>query len=238
MSESSDARAAVITGGSEGIGLETARMLVAKGWRVLIVGRTRSKLDAAMDELGEDARACQADVGSPDAPREIMQCVLGEFGRLDALINNAGYAPLTPLADTTMQEIDESFAVNAVGPAKLVLEAWPLLTESAQDGGGRVVSVSTMATRDPFAGFYAYGAAKGAIDVLTKSIAKEGKRQKVRAFAVAPGAVETGMLRANFDEKAVPPSAALDPGVVAEVIVACACGERDGDNGTSIEVTP
>jgi NAD(P)-dependent dehydrogenase (short-subunit alcohol dehydrogenase family) len=100
------------------------------------------------------------------------------------------------------------------------------------------VNVSSIATVDPFPGFFAYAASKAALNLMTASAAKEGANVGIRAFAVAPGAVETPMLRASFDAKAVPPEACLEPESVARVIVACATGLRDADSGRVIPVVP
>lgn len=227
-------RAAIVTGGTAGIGLATARLLVEAGWRVLIVGRDPSRLGEALNTLGGRAQGCRADVGKPDGPSTIVTACLKAFGSIDALINNAGVAPLIPLAQHTPQLVDQCFATNAIGPAKLILAAWPHLSSAR----GRVVNVSSMSTRDPYPGFFAYAASKAGVELMVKSIATEGKAAGVRGFAVVPGATETAMFRALFDEESVPASGVLSPADVARVIVDCASGNRDEDNGKAIEITP
>jgi len=225
-------RAAIITGGSAGIGLATARLLAGEGWRVLLVGRDADRLQRAADGLDGAAVACPADVGESTAPRAIVACALEAFGRIDALVNNAGTAPLVPIAETTAELVSSTFSVNAIGPACLVLAA----LEHLRASGGRVVNVSSAAVRDPFEGFFAYAASKAAVEVMVRSIAKEAA--PVRAFAVAPGAVETAMLRSIVSESVVPASATLAPEDVARVIADCCLGRRDADNGRTIEVLP
>ncbi|MEQ9096390.1 MAG: SDR family oxidoreductase [Phycisphaerales bacterium] len=227
-------KAAIITGGTAGIGLATARELIDRGWRVLIVGRDQGRLAEALDKLGGQAQGCRADVGSVDGPSTIVTACLKAFGRIDALINNAGVAPLVPLAQHTPKLIEQCFATNAIGPAKLILAAWPHLSTTK----GRVVNVSSMATRDPYPGFFGYAASKAGVELMVKSIANEGKAAGVRGFAVAPGATETAMFRNIFDESAVPREDVLDPADVATLIADCASGKRDEDNGTAIEITP
>lgn len=227
-----DARAAIVTGATAGIGLATARLLVARGWRVLAVGRDPGRLDDAMKTLGSAAQPCRADVGKPDGPAAIVQAGLRAFGRIDGLVNNAGVAPLTPIAQHSPELIDRTFATNTIGPAKLIVAAWPHLIATR----GRLVNVSSVAARDPFPGFFAYAASKAAVEMLAVSAAKEGHAAGVRAFAVAPGATETGMFRALFDESAVPRSDVLDPSAVASLIVDCLTGGRDADNGTTITI--
>ncbi|MCW5755737.1 MAG: SDR family oxidoreductase [Phycisphaeraceae bacterium] len=227
-----DAKVAIVTGATAGIGLASARLFVERGWRVLAVGRDPGRLDEAMGLLGGRAQPCRADVGHPDGPAQIVQACLRAFGRIDALVNNAGLAPLVPLAQHGPELIDRVFATNSIGPAKLIVAAWPHLSTTH----GRIVNVSSVAAKDPFPGFFAYAASKAAVELLTVSAANEGRAAGIKAFSVAPGATETGMFRALFDESAVPRSAVLDPASVATIIVDCATGRRDADNGTTITI--
>ncbi|MEQ8844183.1 MAG: SDR family oxidoreductase [Phycisphaerales bacterium] len=229
-----DTKAAIITGGTAGIGLAAARQFIERGWRVLIVGRDQGRLNDALLDLGGRAQGCPADVGSAGGPGAIVGACLKAFGRIDALVNNAGVAPLVPLAQHTPHLIEQCFATNAIGPAKLIVAAWPHLSVTR----GRVVNVSSMATRDPYPGFFAYAASKAGVELMVRSIAKEGQSAGIKGFAVAPGATETAMFRALFDESSVPREAVLDPNAVASLIVDCATGLRDDDNGKAIEITP
>lgn len=240
-----DEKVALITGGGSGIGRALARLLVSEGWSVAIVGRREGALrETASLSAGPGrvlAHAC--DVSDPAAAADAVKAAVERLGRLDALVNNAGSAPLAPIDRTTPAMLQECFAVNALAPAYLIGAAWPVFASQAESARARgdapratVVNVSSMATKDPFAGFFAYAAAKAAVNLMAQSCAKEGRAMGVRGFAVAPGAVETPMLRANFNEKVIPPSRALDPAVVADVIAACLRGERDAENGRVIWV--
>lgn len=229
----SDSPSALITGGSAGIGLATARLLIDSGWDVAIAGRDGAKLERAADELGGDVAAFAGDVGEPGEARRLIRETIDEFGRLDALVNNAGTAPLVPVAETTDELLARTFGVNAIGPAAAIAEAWATFTEQ---GSGVIVNTSTMATRDPFPGFFAYAASKAAVNLLTHSAAKEGQAHGIRAFAVAPGAVETEMLRGIVDTDALPEDKALAPEDVAGVILDCIEGKHDADNGGVIWV--
>jgi 3-oxoacyl-[acyl-carrier protein] reductase len=112
------------------------------------------------------------------------------------------------------------------------------MVEQHRKGGtiARIVNVSSVSAIDPFPGLSIYGATKGAINALTRGCANEGRDVGIRAFAVAPGAVETAMLRAIASEEQLPRTATLTPEQVAGVIVACAVGERDEENGGVIVV--
>jgi NAD(P)-dependent dehydrogenase (short-subunit alcohol dehydrogenase family) len=107
---------------------------------------------------------------------------------------------------------------------------------AAEGGVARIVNVSSVASIDPFPTLTPYGASKAALNTLTRGCANEGAAVGIKAFAVAPGAVETEMLRAIFSEEQVPRSATLHPEQVAEVVVACAVGARDEENGGVVVV--
>jgi NAD(P)-dependent dehydrogenase (short-subunit alcohol dehydrogenase family) len=216
-------------------------MLSGKGYAVVLVART-------LDALEQTAQACPGpslcvacDVGEPGSAAEIVAAALERFGRIDALVNNAGAAPLQPIDKTTPEIVDQTFEVNAMGPARLIAACWPVfLRQHAEKrvlpGGHRVVNTSTMGTVDPFPGFFAYAAAKAGVNLMARSVAKEGRAIGVKGFAVAPGAVETPMLRANFPATKLPAAKCLSPDQVAQVIVACILGERDDKNGETILV--
>jgi NAD(P)-dependent dehydrogenase (short-subunit alcohol dehydrogenase family) len=120
-----------------------------------------------------------------------------------------------------------------MGTANAIAKAWPIFK---RQGSGCIINVSTMGTENPFPGFFAYAASKAAVELMIKSCAKEGAAFGVRAFAVAPGAVETETLRAVFSEQAIPPGACMKPEQIAEVIVECVLGKRDERNGDTIYV--
>jgi NAD(P)-dependent dehydrogenase (short-subunit alcohol dehydrogenase family) len=156
------------------------------------------------------------------------------FGRLDNLINNAGLAPMLPIERTTPEVISEVFRVNTLGTAYAIHAAWPVFQRQRS---GCIINLSTLGTIDPFPGFFAYAAAKAAVNLMTKVCASEGAPIGVRAFAIAPGAVETEMLRAIIPESVVAPEQTLPPEAVADVIAACIRGDRDAENGGVITLS-
>jgi len=174
-----------------------------------------------------------ADIADSGLAHEVIDRTVEAFGRIDALVLAAGVAPLAPIDRTTEAILEEAFFINAFGPAHLIMRAWP---QFKTQRGGRVVIVSTIGTSDPFPGFFAYAASKSAVDSFARSIKAEGKAIGVKGFAINPGAVETPLLRKNFPEHVIPPARAMAPEKVAEIVVACACGERDEDNGKAIIV--
>lgn len=226
---------ACITGAGSGIGRAVARRLGDLGYALALVGRREEPLreTAALLPASAPNLILSADVSDTRAIGAAIDRTVEHFGRLDALVNNAGAAPLAPIDRTTPELLEECFRVNTLGPAAAIARAWP--TFKAQRAGC-IVNVSSMATADPFPGFFAYAAAKAGVNLMARSCAKEGKAFNIRAFAVAPGAVDTPMLRANFNEKTIPPSRCLSPDDVATVIVECIRGDRNACNGDTIFV--
>lgn len=235
--ERTETPVAAITGAGSGIGRAAAIMLARRGWRVSLAGRRQEPLE-------ETARLCEetgaakpivipTDVADPEQARRLITTTVKQAGRLDALINNAGTAPLIPIEQTDLQTLHRTFEVNTYATAYTTMAAWPVFE---QQRGGCVVNVSSVAGADPLPGFFAYGAAKAAVESFARSCAKEGAEHNIRAFAVAPGAVDTDMLHAALDEQTISQINLLRPEDVAEVIVGCLEGAYDDRPGGTIAV--
>ena len=227
---------AFITGGTSGIGLETAVQLLAAGWRVAVCGRDATRVGEAERTLRgnadrDDVMALSCDVADRHEGQAIIEGVLAVWGRVDAFVHSAGLAPRLPLSQHDDELISKVFETNTLSALRLVRGLWPGFERQR---GGTVVLVSSMASREPYPGFFAYAASKAALNLAAVSIAQEGAACGVRAFAVAPGAVETPMLRAIADEAMVPRNKALSPSAVALVIVQCILGVHDAYNGQTI----
>lgn len=241
MSEHQDTgpdRVAIVTGAGSGVGRATAMMLGVRGWAVTLVGRRREPLEETAELVEGETLVLPADVATDGGARSIVRDTLGAFGRLDAIVNNAAMAPAKPVSEFTWDQLEALYRANAIGPGIIIAEAWPTLAaQHARDAStARIVSVSSMATVDPFPGLTPYAASKAAVNLLTKGCATEGVEAGIKAFAVAPGAIETAMLRAIISEEMLPPSQTLRPEQVAGVVVACVMGERDDENGSVILV--
>ncbi len=224
---------ALITGAGSGIGREAARLLADEGYDLALVARTTEALHETAERCDGDALILSADLTDPKAAASIVDDTLEAYGRLDAIINNAGTAPLVGIGETDADTIARCYALNAIAPAITIARAWPTLVERR----GRVVNTSTIGTQDPFEGFFAYAASKTPVNLMAASCHKEGLidgEQRVHAFAVAPGAVETPMLRSLFDENAIPSANCLTPEQVARVITDCAIGRRNDESGQVI----
>jgi NAD(P)-dependent dehydrogenase (short-subunit alcohol dehydrogenase family) len=226
---------ALITGAGSGIGRAVAQQLAAAGYNLALLGRSLDKLQetaALARPLNVETLTISADLADANECRRAIQETVAYFGRIDALANVAGYAALVPIAKVTDDLWRSTIDINLSTIVHLTAAAWPHLKTS----GGIVVNVSSMASIDPFPNFAIYAAAKAAVNMFTLCTAREGARQNIRAVAIAPGAVETPMLRSMFNEKMIPASKALPPGDVAKVIVDCITGKRAFAAGETIAV--
>jgi NAD(P)-dependent dehydrogenase (short-subunit alcohol dehydrogenase family) len=193
-----DGKNVVIIGGSSGLGLATAQLLVDEGAHVLITGRTQSNLDTAVKELGDNAIAVQSDAASLPDIEALAERIATEFGTLDALFVNAGVTRFAPFEEVTEQVYDELFTVNAKGPYFTVQTLAPLLR-----AGSGVVLTTSIANVLGIPMISAYAASKAAVRSMTRSVARELLPQGIRVNAVSPGPIDTGIL-----ERAMPQEAA------------------------------
>lgn len=228
--------AAIVTGAGSGVGRATAIALAGAGHRILLVSRTESALEETRQltlELHPDVDiiVAPADVSKATAANEIVQKAIDAWGRIDVLVNAAGGASLSAISEHDDSAFEESFAVNAIGPARLVIACWP---HWVQQKAGCLVNVSSMSSIDPFPGFLAYGMGKSAMDGITRSACNEGRDLGIRAFTLNLGAVETPMLRGLFGTDMVPEEACLQPSEVAERIIDCVQGRMDEKMGEQI----
>ncbi|MFF3571077.1 SDR family oxidoreductase [Nocardia jiangxiensis] len=188
----------VITGGSSGFGLTTARLFVDSGARVLITGRNRSTLDTAREQLGSNAIAVQSDAASLPDIEALAKRVATEFGLLDALFVNAGVTASAPFESTSPDIYDELFTINAKGPYFTVQKLAPLLRE-----GAGVVLTTSVANIKGIEMISVYAASKAALRSMTRSLARELLPRGIRVNAISPGPVDTGIL-----DRSMPPETA------------------------------
>jgi len=232
---------AIITGAGSAIGREVALRLAQTKHKLCLVGRTERKLEETVELMAEDVAEppetlmLPADIADAEQAAGVIEMAVDRFGGADVIVNNAGAAPIVAIDETDEDVLYQTFAVNTFGPAYLIGRAWPHMIKHRR---GCVVNVSSAATLDPMPGFFVYGATKAALENFTRSIHVEGAQHGVRAFSVAPGAVETPLLRTVVSEEDLPTSSTLDPAEVAGVIVDCIIGRRDGETGQIIRMSP
>lgn len=192
-------KVAIVTGASAGIGRAIAERLAQDGATVVVnYGKSADKAKqvvAGIEAKGGKAVVIQADMSKIADVRRLVRETVQRYGRLDILINNAGMALLKPLVETTEQEFDQIFALNAKGPYIAMQEAAKVIED-----GGRIVNISTDGTHMGFAGVTAYLGSKGALEQFTKGLALELAQKGVTVNTVSPGFTDTAMLPDAFRE--------------------------------------
>jgi NAD(P)-dependent dehydrogenase (short-subunit alcohol dehydrogenase family) len=181
------AKAAVVTGGSSGIGYAIARMLHEEGYDLTLAARKRERLETAAAEL--DAHAVTADVAREEDCERIVSDHERRFRRLDVLVNSAGVGVGARIEDLQTKHWDLQLDVNLRGAFLVTRFALPLLKQSS----GIVVNISSIAGTVPAPGLAAYAAAKAGLISLTRSLNAEHADDGVRATAICPGFVDTPM---------------------------------------------
>lgn len=182
---------AVVTGASKGIGAEIAKQLAAAGAAVVVnYAKSRTGADqtvAAIKQAGGEAIAVQADVSQPDDVKRLFAETKAAYGKVDVLVNNAGIYEFAPLAEITPEHFHKQFNLNVLG---LLL----VTQEAARHMGperGSIINISSVVSTSAPANTSAYSGTKGAVDSITKSLAKELAPRKIRVNAINPGMVET-----------------------------------------------
>ena len=188
---------AIVTGASSGIGRGIAERLAQDGATVVVnYAKSADKarqVVAGIEAKGGKAVAMQADMSKTGEARRLVKDTVRQFGRLDILVNNAGEFLAKPLADTTEEDFERIFALNAKGPYFAMQEAAKAIAED-----GRIVNISTDGTHLGFSGATAYLGSKGALEQFTKGLAHELAPRGVTVNTVSPGFTETGMMTEPF----------------------------------------
>ena len=185
-----DGKIALVTGGSSGIGLATARRFVAEGAHVFITGRRRAELDATAAELGAHVTAVQSDVSKLDELDRLFSVVRDSKGRLDVLFANAGIGEGAPLDQVTEEHFDRQFDVNVKGTFFTVQKALPLLP----DGASIILNGSVVGSKG-FPNRSVYSATKAALRSFARTWTTDLKARHIRVNVVSPGSTDTPGLR-------------------------------------------
>jgi 3-oxoacyl-[acyl-carrier protein] reductase len=187
-----DGRAAIVTGGSRGIGLAVARRLLGEGASVMLVGRDAEALERAADDLGGSGRpgtevmTAPGDVTSRHAGERFVEAAHQHFGRLDILVNNAGTSENKPLEQLTDEDWERHWELSVMAPMRLMRAAAPLMADA---GWGRIVNVSSSSGKRPSPSNAAYSVGKAGELSLSRVFAEAYADRGVLVNAVAPGAV-------------------------------------------------
>jgi glucose 1-dehydrogenase len=183
-------RVALVTGADKGIGLAIAERLQRDGFALVFASRKRDEESAAVVERlseGGEVHWATGDLADPAVPERLVGEARDAFGRLDALVNNAGLTRAKPALELTVEDFDAIFAVDVRAAFLLSQEAAPLLREQA----GSIVNVTSVHEHVPRPGFLLYAAAKAALGMLTRGLALELASDGIRVNAVAPGVIAT-----------------------------------------------
>ncbi len=191
----------LLTGGSLGIGKEAAKLLVDAGAKVAITGRDRDRLAAAARDTG--AFPIVADVARIEDVDRTYEVFLGEFGRLDCLINNAGIGRFRKSHEVTLDDFDTVFSVNVYGAAMMAARAIPLFQEH---NSGNIVNIGSTAGLKGFEGGTVYSATKFALRGMTQCWQAELRKYNIRVFLISPSEVATAFGSADHVEREAAPN--------------------------------
>jgi NAD(P)-dependent dehydrogenase (short-subunit alcohol dehydrogenase family) len=189
--EELDGAVAIVTGGGSGIGRASALRLARLGMAVVVAGRRPQLLAETAEAIvaaGGRAVAVACDLGESTAPAALVAAAVSEYGRIDALVNNAATITVKPLEEWRTEELDEHFAVNVRAPFMLIQAALPQLRASSV---AAVVNISSSSGSMVRPGQSVYGMSKAALEYLTKSLAAELAEARIRVNCIAPGPVDT-----------------------------------------------
>lgn len=215
------ARSALITGAGRGIGRATAVELAGAGYALALVARNETELSETA-RLAGGGLVIPGDVTDSGQVELAVRRTVEAYGRLDAVVHCTGLAPVQPLEEMTDAQWHAVIDTNLSAAFYLCRAAWP---HFKRQQSGVVVNLSSEASRDPFPGFAAYGAAKAGLNLFGRSAAREGQAIGVRVHTIAPAAVETEMFRRILSREQYPTEKTLAPSDVAKVIVRCVLGD-------------
>ena len=200
----------MITGASRGIGAAAARVFADAGWRVALLARSTTEISALADQMGAAAMALPCDVADPVAVEAAVQTVVARWGRLDALINNAGMIdPIARIETASAADWGRAIDVNLKGVFYGLRAAIPVMKAA---GEGTIITVSSGAAHNPLEGWSAYCAAKAGAAMLTRAAHLEEAAHGLRIMGLSPGTVATDM-QVRIKASGINPVAQLDPSV-------------------------
>jgi len=189
-----EGKVAVITGGSSGIGLATAKRFVREGAYVFVTGRRPSELDKAKAEIGRNVTAIQGDVTNLADLDRLYATVKAEKGAVDIVVANAGFVEHAKIFNLSEAHYDKTMNINVKGVVFTVQKALPLMTR-----GGSIVVVSSIVNVKGIPAHGVYTAAKAGVRALVRVWAQELKDRGIRVNSLSPGATETPIIRGQFD---------------------------------------
>lgn len=182
-------KVAVITGGTSGMALATARLFVEEGAYVFITGRRQQRLDEAVKAIGKNITGVQGDVSNLADLDRLYETVKTKKGRVDVLFASAGYGELAPIGAMTEAHFDKVFGVNVRGTVFTVQKALPLFSD-----GGSIIMNASIASVKGLPGFGAYSASKAALRSFARTWTMDLKQRSIRVNVISPGTIDTPIL--------------------------------------------
>lgn len=188
----------IITGGSEGVGAAAARMFAEAGASLLLVARNKKNLEAIAEELRDRTRVeiFAMDVSDADACVDLFKKANFEFGRIDVLVNNAGYHQRGPFTTVDANDLGKMIDVNLKAPIVLTRLALPYM----EDQGGAIINVGSLAGKTPVPNSATYAASKAGLRSLTYSLSDELADTGIKVAVVQPGPIDTGFIMSDIDK--------------------------------------
>ncbi|MFA5872232.1 MAG: SDR family NAD(P)-dependent oxidoreductase [Parcubacteria group bacterium] len=232
-------KTAIVTGAAKGIGKGIALALAKEGCNVIVSDIDQKEAEIVAEEvrkIGPKALAVQCDVSKKEDVEKLFSKTVEELGQLDILVNNAGIYPFVPFAEMKEKDWDKVMDVNLKSIFLCSKEAAKILPE-----GGRIVSISSIASIIGFEGLVHYCATKGAINSMVRALALELAPKKITVNAVAPGAIETPGASAPEESKKqtiamIPLSRMGEPGDIAGAVTFLASEKASYITGQTIVV--
>jgi NAD(P)-dependent dehydrogenase (short-subunit alcohol dehydrogenase family) len=189
-------KVAVITGGSSGIGLATAKRFVAEGAYVFITGRRQAELDKAVEAIGRNVTAVQGDVTDANDLDRLYAKVKESHGAIDVLFANSGFVELQGIDEISPEHFDKTFGINTKGLLFTVQKALPLMRQ-----GGSIILVASIASVKAMPSYTTYSASKAAVRSFARTWTLELKERGIRVNTLSPGPVDTPIIDSQFQTK-------------------------------------
>jgi len=233
----------IVTGAGQGIGHGIADKLAAEGATVVVTDINAATAKQTATELGGKAIGIRTDVTDPEAVEAMVAQVRAEFGRIDVLVNNAGWDKAGPFVDSDRADWDRVIAINLYGVLNTTKAVLPVLTAQ---GSGTIVNIASDAGRVGSSGEAVYSAAKGGVIAFTKAVAREMARHKVNVNAVCPGPADTALFASMGGDdpklrdaltRAIPMRRLAQPSDLANVVAFFASDEAAYVTGQTVSVS-
>ncbi|WP_435020187.1 SDR family NAD(P)-dependent oxidoreductase [Tundrisphaera sp. TA3] len=230
-------KVAVITGGTSGMALATAKLFVEEGAYVFITGRRRKNLDEAVAAIGRNVTGVQGDAGNLDDLDRLYEAVGREKGRIDVLFASAGTGEFAPIGHVTPEQFDNTFAVNVRGTLFTVQKALPLFND-----GGSIILNGSIAGSMGFPAFGVYSASKAAVRSFARTWTLDLKARNIRVNVLSPGTIDTpildGVPKEMIDEfvKLIPRGTMGRPEEIATAVLFLASSDSSFVTGSELFV--